>query len=113
MTIPTQEQIKADVVSLLPGMIESVAPTVHASDGLPHQHRTFWWRNTGQQITSREWLMVAHEAEKIVYERQLRSWWDYKRELYLLCGDDMFRAASDQRLEAIHRVCFPEKWRDA
>lgn len=95
MTTPTQEQIKSDVVSLLPAMIGCTSFDL------------YYWIDTGRPITSREWLMVAHEAEKL-FSGVKR--FGYINRLSLITN--VVFATADQRLEAIHRVCFPEKWRD-
>lgn len=105
---PTQEQIKADVCGLLPGMIEK------CECQNPNCTRLIW-SDTKCTITPREWLTVAHEAEQNIRLSGMGST-GYRQILSEICirmphrVDPIF-APADQRLEAIHRVCFPEKWR--
>lgn len=108
---PTQEQIKADVCGLLP---EQVFIT---NNSVPTMER-YYWVDTEREITSREWLLVAHEAEKMLTQG-LKS--GYLQEMLKFQRGGMsimhqihlpvICATADQRLEAIHKVCFPEKWR--
>lgn len=117
---PTQEQIKADVCGLLP---EQVFIT---NNSVPTMER-YYWVDTESEITSREWLMVAHEAEKSL---SIKAYDVYPETLCMVVLNygfeenqtitlnpyalsRMVKASESQRLEAIHRVCFPEKWRDA
>lgn len=123
---PTLSQIKADVAALMPGMIER--ETNRDFDG----NVTFYWLDTRQEITPREWMAVAHEAVGILdgFQRDLMADHlvdivkpgrtdSYNPKLHgspMLAWHGVFKVAhatDDQRLEAIHRVMFPDKWRDA
>lgn len=97
MTTPTQEQIKADVVSLFPGMIGCTSFDL------------YYWIDTGRPITPREWLMVAHEAEKTLSNNDYIGGDESSRTHYF--NSIQKNSDADLRLEKIHRVCFPEKWR--
>lgn len=120
---PTPSQIKADVAALMPEKLK------HCDCGC-RNCAVFIWIDTNAGVTPREWLAVAHEVvltldgEKNTLSDDLgfRSQKDHFIEALeqivygKVCEEEVFfatvNASDEDRLEAIHRVMFPEKWRD-
>lgn len=75
MTTPTDDQLKIALAGELPELISfshkgSPVTPFHSGLQYPSEKDYFYWKDSGQAVTEKEWLWIVAECEKKLNEKQ-------------------------------------------